>query len=415
MSQPLFRDEAVRSRTDRVFGRPGLAVPVSHRVLAALSTCVALAVAGVLFLGQYTRKDTVAGFVTTTSGNVRVYAPRAGTVTHVAVTEGGEVTKGQLLVNVSVGRATAGTTAEAQMLAALSDELDSVGEQMKHAARVHSARVAAKKRHLADARAQQPLLARQLAVANERLALREAELGRLRAVAEQGHLAPADLQRVRASYLDDSLEYVTLEREQARSIAALDQLADELSELPLAFEQQRAVLDATRQQLRQRLADAHGNNAMAITAPANGRISGLRARAGDTLVPGRPLLTLLPSDARYYVELLVPSRAIGFIRRGAPVELRVDAYPHQKFGALRGSVAAISGTVVQPEDFPVPVAAQVPSFIVKVSLESQSIDAHGLSLRLQAGMTVQADVERDRRRIIEWIFAPAISAGRRIR
>lgn len=414
MSQPLFRDEAVRLRTDRVFGRPGLAAPVSHRVLAALSAGVAILVAGVLFLGQYTRKDTVPGFVTTTSGNVRVYAPRAGTVTNVAVTDGGEVKRGQVLVSVSVGRATTGTTAEAQMLTALRDELVSVDEQMQQAERIHEARVAAKERHLAAARAQQPLLARQLAVADERLALREAELERLTAIAAQGHLAPADVQRARASYLDDVLAYTTLEREQVRSAAAVSRLADERGELPLVFEQQQAVLDAARQQLLQRLADARGNNAIAITAPQNGRISGLRVRVGDTLVPGRPVLTLLPKDARYYVELLVPSRAIGFIGTGAPVELRVDAYPHQKFGTLRGRVSVVSGTVVQPADYPLPIAAQVPSFVVKVLLESQSINAHGRSLPLQAGMTVLADVERDRRRIIEWIFAPVISAGRRI-
>lgn len=414
MSQPLFRDEAVRSRTDRVFGRPGLAAPVSHRVLAALSAGVAILLAGVLFFGQYTRKDTVPGFVTTTSGNVRVYAPRAGTVTKVAVTDGGEVTRGQLLVRMSVGRASAGTTAEAQMLTALGDELDSVGVQMEQAERIHAARVAAKERLLAATRVQQSLLARQLAVAAERLALREAEFERLTAIAAQGHLAPADVQRARASYLDDVLAYTTLEREQARGAAALSRLADELGELPLVFKQQQAVLDAARQQLLQRLADARGNNALAIMAPVNGRISGLRARVGDTLVPGRPVLTLLPKDARYYVELLVPSRAIGFIRTGAPVELRIDAYPHQKYGALHGRVAAISGTVVQPANYPVPIAAQVPSFVVKVSLESQAIDAGGISLPLQPGMTVLADVARDRRRIIEWIFAPVISAGRRI-
>ncbi|MEX1266509.1 MAG: HlyD family efflux transporter periplasmic adaptor subunit, partial [Woeseia sp.] len=319
-----------------------------------------------------------------------------------------------LLVSMSVGRASAGTTAEAEMLNSLRDELDSVGVQLEQAGRIHAARVAAKERHLAATRVQQSLLARQLAVAGERLALREAELERLTAIAAQGHLAPADVQRARASYLDDALAYTTLEREQARSAAALSTLADELGELPLVFEQQQAVLDAARQQLLQRLADARGNNAIAITAPVNGRISGLRARIGDTLVPGRPVLTLLPNDARYYVELLVPSRAIGFIRTGAPVELRVDAYPHQKYGALHGTVAAISGTVVQPADYPVPIATHIPSFVVKVSLESQAIDAHGLSLPLQAGMTVLADVERDRRRIIEWILAPVISAGRRI-
>jgi len=414
LSQPLFRVEAVRSRTDRVYGRPGLAPPVSHRVLAALSAGVALLVAGVLILGEYTRKETVVGFVTTTSGNVRVYAPRAGTVTNVAVRDGGDVFRGQVLVSVSVGRTTAGTTAEAQMLAALRDELLSVGKQMKQAEQIHAARVAAKERRLAAARVQQPLLARQLAVAGERLALSEAALERSAAIAAQGHLAPADLQRARASHLDDALEYTTLEREQAQTAAALSQLADELGELPLVFEQQQTVLDAARQQLRQRLADARGNNAIAITAPADGRISGLRARVGDTLVPGRPVMTLLPRDARYYVELLVPSRAIGFVHQGAPVALRVDAYPHQKFGTLRGRVSAISGTVVQPADFPVPVASQVPSFVVKVSLESQSIDTHGLSLPLQAGMTVLADIQRDRRRIIEWILAPVISAGRRV-
>ena len=45
------------------------------------------------------------------------------------------------------------------------------------------------------------------------------------------------------------------------------------------------------------------------------------------------------------------------------------------------------------------------------AVEAQSITAaDGSRIPLRAGFTLQADIERDRRRLIEWLFAPVLDA-----
>lgn len=60
------------------------------------------------------------------------------------------------------------------------------------------------------------------------------------------------------------------------------------------------------------------------------------------------LVSPLPGDGRLEAELLVSSRAIGFIEPGDRVLLRYQAYPYQKFGHHLGEVARISRSALSP-------------------------------------------------------------------
>ena len=51
---------------------------------------------------------------------------------------------------------------------------------------------------------------------------------------------------------------------------------------------------------------------------------------------------------------------------------------------------------------------------VTVQLDRQSIVTYGQARALTAGMEVEADVEIDRRRLIEWIFEPLVSVSGRV-
>jgi membrane fusion protein len=115
------------------------------------------------------------------------------------------------------------------------------------------------------------------------------------------------------------------------------------------------------------------------------------------------------------VHLFAPSRAIGFIRPGQEVQLRYQAYPYQKFGIHRGTVMAVSRSVVAPAEVPQPMAdaSREPVYRIRVAIEHQQVMAYGEPQALRAGMAVEADVIVDRRRLIEWVFEPLYSlAGR---
>jgi hypothetical protein len=131
-----------------------------------------------------------------------------------------------------------------------------------------------------------------------------------------------------------------------------------------------------------------------IVAPANGAtaVSGLDGGARDG------------AGGRLEVHLYAPASAIGFVRLGQPVLVRYRAFPYQKFGLYRGQVSAIGKTPLAPNELPSNFAGNEGLYRVKVTMARQSVSVHGHEQPLAAGMTLDADLFLDRRRIREWIF-----------
>jgi membrane fusion protein len=62
----------------------------------------------------------------------------------------------------------------------------------------------------------------------------------------------------------------------------------------------------------------------------------------------------------------------------------------------------------------VPVTLTEPVYRVTVRQPAQQVQAYGRAMRLQAGMSVDADIRVDRRRVIEWLFDPILSVTGRV-
>ena len=127
-------------------------------------------------------------------------------------------------------------------------------------------------------------------------------------------------------------------------------------------------------------------------------------------------MTLVPAGARLEARLYGPSRGIGFVRPGQRVLLRYDAYPHQKFGHYSGTVTAVSRATVSRGELAglsagaasvgLAVEGHDPVYRVTVALDAQTATAYGAAAALQPGMTLQADVLIETRRVWDWVFDP---------
>lgn len=125
----------------------------------------------------------------------------------------------------------------------------------------------------------------------------------------------------------------------------------------------------------------------------------------------------MPGNSRLQADLLVPSRAIGFIAPGDQVMLRYQAYPYQKFGHQRGTVAAISRSALTSNELGALIGnAQQgePYYRVTVRLAKQAITAYGKPEPLKPGMLLDADILGEKRRLIEWVFEPLYSIQGRV-
>lgn len=197
--------------------------------------------------------------------------------------------------------------------------------------------------------------------------------------------------------------------DQRRSIAQLQQ---QLQALPGQRQGVRANYQRDNAALGQEQVQTQANGALAITAPVSGVVATLMAKAGQTIQAGQSLLSLLPGDGRLEADLLVPSRAIGFIEPGDKVLLRYQAYPYQKFGHQQGKVTQISRSALSGGELGAligDVRQGEPFYRVTVSLARQSVTAYGKPEALKPGMLLDADILGEKRRLIEWVFEPLYS------
>lgn len=153
-----------------------------------------------------------------------------------------------------------------------------------------------------------------------------------------------------------------------------------------------------------------------LRAARAGVVSSLLVKAGQAVSAGQPLLTILPQGSALQAQLLVPSSAIGFVHKGTPVVLHYQAFPYQKFGVEHGVVVDVSRSALSPADIATMLGKQPPPeplYLIKVKLAKQAIQAYGKQQALLPGMSVDADLLLDHRRMIQWIFEPLYGMAKR--
>jgi membrane fusion protein len=98
--------------------------------------------------------------------------------------------------------------------------------------------------------------------------------------------------------------------------------------------------------------------------------------------------------------------------------MRYAAYPYQKFGLQTGHITAISTTPFAASELPPNISQQLMAqagsnealYRINVQLDQQTIASYGEPLQLKAGLTLEADVLQERRKIWEWVLEPLLAA-----
>ncbi len=101
----LFRQEAVDfQRHIREWGQVALLQPLSIKVTTWFIAVAIALIISFLFFGQYSRKETVVGYLTPTSGTSKVFVPQLGTIREIHINEGQQVHEGQPLLTVDTNQ-----------------------------------------------------------------------------------------------------------------------------------------------------------------------------------------------------------------------------------------------------------------------------------------------------------------------
>lgn len=273
------------------------------------------------------------------------------------------------------------------------------------------AQAAGIERQIRIAREELEGIAKEAATRDEQVRLARKILERYRRLSGDHFVSELELQQQKQILLDQVSARQALERQRRSILRTIAQLEQALAEMPAQRETQSAVLEQELAAIARDRVQAQTGAELLVKAPAAGIVASRVVEVGQAIQAGQPLLTLLPEGSRLEAQLLLPSRAIGFIEPGDRVLLRYQAFPHQKFGHHRGTVSQVSRSALAPQKSAMAGAgsSSEPVYRLRVELEAQAIMAYGTPEPLRPGMLVEADILGESRKLYEWVLEPLYS------
>lgn len=354
------------------------------------------------------------------TGLLGVTAVSVGTVTHVFVHAGETVQAGDRLLQISGERdsATLGNT-RAEISVQLRAQRRRLTQDLATQKQQSLTQAQALKDKLQLLQAQQQQMDAQIQLQIQQATNAEHLLKRIQPLQDKGYVSAFQVQQQQSSALSARAQLKTLKRQRLQARQQVSATRQQLTQLPLELATQQNVTAGKIAGIDQQLAENEAQRAVVLRAPRAGIVSTLLAKPGQHVAVGQSLLSILPHGASLQAQLLVPSRAVGFITPGSRVVLRYQAYPYQKFGQQYGEVASISRSALSPEAVIALTghAAKQPLYRVKVKLDRQRILVYGKPHTLKPGMALSADIMMDRRSLLQWVFEPlyglkgSVSAG----
>ena len=407
----LFRQEAIEfQRYGRQWGRVAALQPVTTKVLTwFIAVSVALVIA-VLFLGQYARKETVAGYLTPTSGTAKIFASQPGFLKEIYVREGQQVQEGQPLLTIETNQISAdGYDVNTTMLSTLRSQQDLLNGQIaaeEQRTKSEHERLSSLIQGLNTEIAQ---LQAQIRTQGERLKVAEEFVASVAGLRAKGYMADVEFKRRQLGVLEQRQNLDALNQQLAARTNQLTESRYSLEQLPTVMAGKIQSLRGELAATEQRMAEINGRRAYVLRAPAAGRVSTMQATVGQFADPRRLQMEIVPSDSMLEAQLFVPARAIGFVEPGQPVRILYEAFPYQQFGAYRGRVTNVSQTIVTGNDASGPVTLKEPAYRVTATLDNQEISAYGRQVFLQADMLLRADIILEKRSLMNWLLDPLLS------
>jgi len=415
MANPLFRQEAIDAQREKLLGEVSLARPVPLWIFTAVALAFALGLVGFSVWGEYARRERVDGFLALDSGAARLLAPEAGLVAELLAKEGEEVQAGQPLIRLSFERGTASGATSGELVQKEITERRAGLEREQQQARVLGAQqTEILRRKIDDLQRELLQFDAEIKAQQNRLASSRNEFQRAEELYKDKFYSESKLIEFRNNVLDQQVKLETAKRQRA---GVERELSSAKAELPTVEMKLQTQLDQIRRQmseLQQGSVQEEAKRENVIRSPIAGVLTNIAATGGEAVAADAPLAMVVPKGSGLHAQLLVPTRAIGFVQPGQEVILRYDAFPFQRFGQYRGTVERVSRTVWAPGEKVGPVTVWEPVYRVDVRLDSQQVIAGDQKVALRPGISVNADLLQEKRKVWEWVFEPVLSLKQRM-
>ncbi|WP_374015113.1 HlyD family type I secretion periplasmic adaptor subunit [Massilia sp. BJB1822] len=173
------------------------------------------------------------------------------------------------------------------------------------------------------------------------------------------------------------------------------------------------LLAATRDRdgINEQLAKADKRHQLVqLTAPADAVVLEVgKLSQGSVVREAEQMFVLVPLGAQLEAEVQIDSADIGYIKRGDPVHLKLDAFPFQQHGALDGKVRTVSEDSFKREQA-TPGQGTDAYYVSRIDYGNNRLKKMDGKSRLLPGMTVTAEIVVGKRSVMSYLLWPLTKA-----
>lgn len=394
-----------------------LARPIPLRIAALISALLLMALILFLVSGEYARKVRVVGNLVPTEGAIKIVAPQFGRILGTRVREGDAISSSQVMFEISAERSNQDGDLDQRIEGSLMSRRQLMTQEGVLQALQFRRREQSIQARVALSQAELARLAQESKLQDARIVSTESMYKRYTTLRQQGFVSELQFSQIENDYNEQLARRQTLERNSLATKREMLQLQEDAQEMASQIHLNDSQTARNVASLEQEMAEHQGRSRVQVLAPITGTVTALPFEPGQSVQAGATLATILPAGSKLEAHLFVPSRAIGFVEPGQRVLLRMAAFPYQKFGSISGVVQRVERSPIgESADASAAVAGPAePVYRVMVLLGQQAVVAYGKRQPFRAGMTLEADIHQDRRRLVEWLVDPILSFAKNSR
>lgn len=151
-------------------------------------------------------------------------------------------------------------------------------------------------------------------------------------------------------------------------------------------------------------------NLVSLLSPADAVVLEIPQRSvGSVVPPAEVMFTLVPLDTPLEAELRIAARDVGFVKVGDRVKIKLDAFPFQKFGTLKGSILTVSEDAFTKDPDGTQALRNIGSYYVaRVKLESIRLEKRSDEVLIRPGSSLLGEILIGQRTVMSYFIYPLV-------
>ena len=145
-----------------------------------------------------------------------------------------------------------------------------------------------------------------------------------------------------------------------------------------------------------------------LVAPADAVVLEIPQRSvGSVVTAAEVMFSLVPLDSPLQAELKIAARDVGFVKPGDPVKVKLDAFPFQKYGTLKGQITTVSEDAFT-KDTDMQTARLGSYYLARVKLESLQLQRKADEVLIRPGSSLVGEIRIGERTVMSYFVYPLI-------